>query len=83
MGQLFELVESQRTVVEGRRQTESIFHKVGLASPVATVHTTNLGYRDVALVDNHQEIVWEEVEQAIGTLASLTTVEIARVVLNA
>ena len=59
---LLELVEGQRTVVEGGRQTESVLHEVGLASTVATIHSTDLGHRDVALVNHQQEVIGEEVE---------------------
>ena len=77
MGQLLEFVKGQRTVVEGCRKTESIFYEICLARPVATIHATNLGYGDVTLVDDHQEVVREEVQQTIGAFASLTTIEIA------
>ena len=72
MHHLLELVETQRTVVEGGRKPEAILHKVLLAGSVAAVHTTNLGYRHVALVDEEQEVLREEVEQAIRPLARLT-----------
>ena len=37
----------------------------------------------MALVNHHQIVVGEEVEQAVRTLASLTAVEIAGIVLDA
>ena len=80
---LLKLVERQRAVVEGGRQAEAILHEVGLAGTVATIHRADLGHRHVALVDKEQEVVGEEVQQAVGALAGLAAVEIARVVLDA
>ena len=78
-----ELLECQRTVVEGCWQTETIFHEVRFPGTVATIHGTYLGDGDVALVDNHQIVVGEEVEQAVRAFASLSAVEVTAVVLDA
>ena len=83
MRHLLELIESQRTVVESSRQTESVFHQIGLASPVASIHAANLRYRYMALVDNHQEVFGKEVQQTVWAFASLPAVKVARIVLNA
>ena len=37
----------------------------------------------MTLVDNHEEVLWEKVEKAVRAFASLTTIEITTVVLNA
>ena len=37
----------------------------------------------MTLIDDQQIVVWEEVQQTVGTFARLSSVEIARVVLNA
>ena len=80
---LLELLEAQRTVVEGGGQTETVLHEVLLAAAVAAVHTVDLRHAHVTLVDEEQIVVWEEVEQAVGPFARLAAVEVAAVVLDA
>ena len=80
---LVELLEGQRTVVEGRRQTESVLHEVGLTGPVAAIHRIDLWHAHMTLVDNQQIVFREEVEQAIGPFSCLAPVEVAAIVLNA
>ena len=82
-GVLLKLLEGERTVVEGGGQTETILHEIGLASPVTTIHASYLRHGDMALVDEEQEVLGEEVEQTVGTLARLTPIEVAGIVLNA
>ena len=79
--QLLKLIEPQRAVVERSRKPEAIFHEVALAGPVAAVHGRNLRHTDVALVDDHQEILWKEVEKTVWPFACLSAVEVAAVVL--
>ena len=78
-----ELVELQRAVVEGGRQTEAVLHKILLAGTVAAVHGAYLRHRHMALVDEHKEVFWEEVEQTVRTLTGFAPIEITRVVLDA
>ena len=73
----------QGSVVLGCGEAEAVFDEVFLACLVAAVHSTDLWYGDVALVDDEQVVVGEEIEQAVGALAGLAAVEIARVVLDA
>ena len=80
---LVEFLEGQRTVVEGGRQTETILHEVGLAGAVTTVHRPYLGHRHMTLVDDHQVVFREEIQQAVGPFARLAPIEIAAVVLDA
>ena len=80
---LDELVEPQRPVVEGRGQAEAVLDEHDLAAAVALVHAVQLGDGDVRLVDEHQEVVGEEVEQRVRRLAGLATGQDARVVLDA
>ena len=77
------LVEAQGTVVHGRGQAEAILHEVGLAGAVAAIHSRDLRHADVALIDDEQEVVGEEIEEAIRTGAGLAAVEVAAVVLDA
>ena len=80
---LEELVEGLRAVVERARQTEAVLHERLLARAVALEHAADLRNGLVRLVDEADEVVREEVEQAVGPLARLAPVEEARVVLDA
>ena len=76
MDKAVELLEAQRPVVEGGRKPEAVLHEVGLAGTVAAVHGGNLRYAHVALVDDHQIILGEEVQQTVRTLPRLPAVKI-------
>ena len=78
-----ELFKSQGTVVEGSRQTETIFHEITLTASVASIHRIDLWHRHMTLVDEEQIVIREEVEQAIRSFASLSPIEVATVVLDA
>ena len=80
---LLELLEAQGAVVEGCWQTEAVLHEVLFAAAVTTVHAVDLWHGDVALVDEEQIVVGEEVEQTVRPFARLPAVEVATVVLDA
>ena len=80
---LDELVEAQRPVVPGRRQAEAVLDEHVLARLVAGVLPVQLRDGDVALVDDAEIVLGEEVEQRVGRLAGLAAVEVAAVVLDA
>ena len=80
--QAIEFIEFQRTVVERRRQAESVFNKGFLAGTVPAKHRSNLRHCHVALVHNEQEIVREVIEQAEGALAGFSPVEVPAVILD-
>src|SRR3546814_19835079 len=77
------LLEAQRPVVGGRRQTEPVVDQLLLARPVALVLAVELRPGDVALVDPEQEVVGEDVDERVGRLARGAPVERRRVVLDA
>ncbi len=80
---VFELGPLERTVVEGARQAESVVDQRALARRVALVHGSDLGNRDVGLVDDHEEVVGEVVEQTVRRGSGRTHVHVPRVVLDA
>src|SRR5215203_311242 len=82
-GVLEELVEGLRPVVEGARQPEAEVHQRVLARAVALEHAADLGHGLVRLVDEADEVVREEVQQAERPLAGGAAVEDSRVVLDA
>ena len=77
-----ELVERQRPVVEGRRQPEAVFHQRFLARAVAVVHAADLRHGHVALVDDHQRVLGQILDQRGRRLARPAPGEMARVVLD-
>ena len=83
LGHFVELVEGERAVVQGCRQAETIVHERLLARAVAAVHGAYLRHAHVALVDDNQKVLGEEVQEAIRARARRASVEVARVVLNA
>ena len=80
---LEELVEGLRPVVERARQPEAVLHERRLARAVALEHAADLRHGLVRLVDEADEVVGEEVEQAERALAGRAAVQDARVVLDA
>ena len=60
---LAELVEPQRPVVDRAREAEPELDERRLARQVALVHAVELTERDVRLVEDHQVVVGEVVEQ--------------------
>ena len=80
---LDELVEAQRAVVLGRGQAEAVLDQHVLAGAVAGVLAVQLGHGHVALVDDAEVVLGEEVEQRVGRLARGAAVEVAAVVLDA
>ena len=77
------LIKTKRPVVERSRQSVGIFHECLLPLSVAPVHGPDLRYRLMALVDDEQEIIREEVEEAERPLSLFPSVEIPAIVLNA
>ena len=80
---LLEFVEAQRAIVEAARQTETMLGERDFSTAVAFVHATNLRHRDMALVDDAEEIFREIVEERICGLAWRTAVKVPRVILDA
>ncbi len=78
-----ELVEAQRAIVERRRQTKTVVDQVFLARTVAAIHAADLRYGDVALVDDHQRVARQIIEQRRRRLAGCAPREVTRVVLDA
>ena len=67
--QPLELLEAQRPVVERRRQPEAVVDEVLLARAVALVHAADLRDRHVALVDEHERVARQVVDQRRRRLA--------------
>ena len=65
----FEFLELQRPVVERRRQAKAVVDQRGLARAVAVVHAAELADHDVALVEEHQRVLRQVVDQRRRRLA--------------
>src|SRR5438445_10846272 len=57
-----QLVERERAVVERRGQAEAVLDEGLLARAIPVVHSTDLGHRDVALVDADQSVLRQIVD---------------------
>ena len=82
-GEVVELLELQRSIVQRSGQAEAVLHEARLTRAVTTIHRMDLWYGHVALVDDEEEVAGEVVEETEGALARLTTIEVAGVVLDA
>ena len=78
-----EFVEAQRTIVHGRRQTKTIVDQIFLARAIALVHAADLRHRDVTLVDHHQRILRQIIDQRRRRLAGFATAHVARIIFDA
>ncbi len=81
-------MRSNSSKVSGRLSSaegkpKAVLDQVLLAGPVAPVHTADLGNGDVALVDDHESIVWQIVDQRGRRLARVASGQMARVVFDA
>ena len=78
-----ELVEGEGAVVERGREAEAVFHQVLLARAVAAVHGAYLRHRNMAFVDDGDEVLGKIIEKTEAVVALAASVEVARVVLYA
>ena len=76
------LFKLERTVIERRRQAETVLHQRLFARPVPAVHTADLRDRDVGLIDDQQTIGRQVVKQRRRRFARPAARQIARVVFN-
>ena len=77
------LLEPERAVVHAGGQAEAVLGERGLAPVVAAVHGADLRHGHVALVDEHQRVVGEVLEEGRRRLAGVAAGEVARIVLDA
>ena len=81
--QLLELVEAQGSVVQCRRQAETVIDEVLLARAIAFVHAAHLWDGDVRFVDEHQCARRQVVDQRGRRLTRLPARQVARIVFDA
>ena len=78
-----EFVEGERPVVDGRRKSKAEFHQSLFPGSVAPVHSLDLRHGHVTLVQNHQGVRGEIIQQCGRRFARVAAREVARVVFDA
>ena len=78
-----EFLKAQGAVVQGRGQAEAIVHQGLLAGPVAPKHPPELGDGDVGLVDDHQGLPGQVIQEGRGGLPRGPAREVPGIVLDA
>ena len=77
-----ELVELQRAVIQGAGQSEAVLYQRAFTGHVALVHATDLRDGHVGFVDDQKKVFREVVQQAVGSGACRTPVDVAGIVFN-
>src|SRR5260221_6256288 len=80
---VLELLERERAVVEGAREAEAVLDEDVLAGLVAEEHAAGLRDRHVRLIDEHEEVRREVVEERPRPAAGRAARQVSRVVLDA
>ena len=80
---MLELFKRQRTVIQRAGQPEAMRHQHLFARTVAVIHAVQLRIGLVALVDEHDRIVRQVIEQRGRRFAGQTSGKMARIVLDA
>ena len=80
---LFELLQLQWPIVQGRRQAETVLDKRGFARFVAVVHATELAHQHMAFVQKHDRVFGQVIRQGTGRITRCRAGEVPGVVFNA
>ena len=80
--QRLELFKFKRTVIQRRRQTESVFDQGFFTRPIAAIHASNLRDSHVGFIHHQQAIGRQVIKQRRRRLARAATGQIAGVVFN-
>ena len=83
MHAILEFLKRQRTIIQRARQPEPVLHQVLFARPVAVIHALQLRHRLMALVDEHQGVRRQIIEQRRRRLARQPPRKMPRVILDA
>ena len=80
---LVKLPEIQRPVVISRGQAEAVVHQRILPAAVTGIHGATLRQGHMALIDEHQEILWEIIQQCGGRCARFPPLNHPRIIFDA
>ena len=78
----FVLGKIQRSVIQSARQPETVIDQHLFSRTVTVKHTADLRNSHVRLVDNHQKIIREEVEQRQRRFAFFAKFQMSRIVFD-
>src|SRR5438270_8233117 len=81
--QLHELIEIERSIVQGAGQPESILNQHRLTRLVTLVHSADLRNGGVRLVHDEQKIFWEKIEQSEWPRTGRSPAQVPRIILDA
>ncbi len=79
---LFEFFESEWAILECRWKAESISNEILFPGSISRVHTPNLRYGHMGLIDKRQKILIKKFHQSGWCLSDISIPEIHRVVLD-
>ncbi len=79
---VLEFLELERAVVECGRQAEPVGDEVLLARAVTTIHSAELADRDVRLVDEHEGVRRQVVDQRRRRLAFFSSGQVPRIIFD-
>ena len=76
-------VEGEWSVVFGHGETEAVIDECGFSGVISGVHGADLGDGDVGFVDEHEEVIGEEVVESVRRFSGFSSGESAAVVFDA
>ena len=79
---MFEFLKSERTIVQRRRHAKAVLDQSFLARAIARVHSAQLRYRAVRLVDEHQKVARKIIQQRGRRLTGQPTRKVPRIILD-
>ncbi len=65
---LLKLIKFQRPVIQGRGQAEPVLHQDRLPTPIPGIHSPDLRDSGMALIQNGQKLLGEEIQQRVRPL---------------
>ena len=79
---LHKFVEIERTIIERTRQAKAVIYQHGLAGAVTFIHAADLRDGGVRLINHHQKILREKVDDRVRLGTRRTSRQMARVIFN-
>ena len=76
------LIEAQRSVIQGRGQAKAVVHQSFLARSISFIHSAQLRDSGMGLIDNHQRIARQVIEQGRRWRTGVAAGQVARVIFD-
>src|SRR5438067_13829136 len=80
--QLHELIEVERSIIQGAGQPESILNKYRFARLIAFVHSADLRNGGVRFIHYEQKILREKIEQSEWSRPGRSSTQVPRIILD-